>query len=44
MSVREQIYPDEGYLDTSEGRLHYLDWEGSGNQVHLINELKFKMH
>ena len=37
MNDAEQIEPDEGYLDTSEGKLHYLDWKGSGKQAHFLH-------
>jgi pimeloyl-ACP methyl ester carboxylesterase len=29
--------PIEAYLDTAEGRIHYLDWGGSGPQAHLLH-------
>ena len=37
MNAVEQIEPDEGYLDTKEGRLHYLDWKGTGRQAHFLH-------
>ncbi len=37
MNVSEQINPVEGYLDTAEGKLHYLDWGGTGNQAHFLH-------
>jgi pimeloyl-ACP methyl ester carboxylesterase len=29
--------PSEGFLNTPEGRIHYLDWGGTGRQVHLLH-------
>ena len=29
--------PTENYLDTPGGRIHYLDWGGSGPQAHLLH-------
>ena len=29
--------PKEDYLDTPDGRIHYLDWGGSGPQAHLLH-------
>ena len=29
--------PTENYLDTSDGKIHYLDWGGSGPQAHLLH-------
>jgi pimeloyl-ACP methyl ester carboxylesterase len=29
--------PSEGYIDVSGGRLHYLDWGGSGLQTHFLH-------
>jgi len=29
--------PLENYLDTPDGRIHYLDWGGSGPQAHLLH-------
>ncbi len=29
--------PTENYLDTADGRIHYLDWGGSGPQAHLLH-------
>jgi pimeloyl-ACP methyl ester carboxylesterase len=29
--------PEENYLDTPGGRIHYLDWGGSGPQAHLLH-------
>jgi pimeloyl-ACP methyl ester carboxylesterase len=37
MNTAEQIEPTERYLDTAEGKLHFLDWGGSGPQVHLLH-------
>jgi pimeloyl-ACP methyl ester carboxylesterase len=37
MNEIEYIEPVESDLDTPEGTLHYLDWGGSGPQVHLLH-------
>jgi len=29
--------PTENYLDTPDGRIHYLDWGGPGRQAHLLH-------
>ena len=29
--------PTENYLDTPDGKIHYLDWGGSGPQTHLLH-------
>jgi pimeloyl-ACP methyl ester carboxylesterase len=29
--------PTENYLDTADGRIHYLDWGGSGPEAHLLH-------
>ena len=29
--------PTENYLDTPDGRIHYLDWGGSGPEAHLLH-------
>jgi pimeloyl-ACP methyl ester carboxylesterase len=29
--------PTENYLDTPDGKIHYLDWGGSGPQAHLLH-------
>jgi pimeloyl-ACP methyl ester carboxylesterase len=29
--------PIEGYVESAEGRLHYLNWGGSGPQAHLLH-------
>ena len=29
--------PTENFLDTPDGRIHYLDWGGSGPQAHLLH-------
>jgi len=31
------VEPTENYLDTPDGRIHYLDWGGSGRQAHLLH-------
>jgi len=37
MNTPDAREPNEGFLNTSEGRIHYLDWGGSGRQVHLLH-------
>lgn len=37
MRAPENIEPIENYLDTPDGKIHYLDWGGSGPQVHLLH-------
>jgi pimeloyl-ACP methyl ester carboxylesterase len=37
MNAPDTRDPLEGYLNTTEGRLHYLDWGGTGRQVHLLH-------
>jgi pimeloyl-ACP methyl ester carboxylesterase len=37
MNAPETIEPIENYLDTADGKIHYLDWGGSGPQVHLLH-------
>ncbi|MBT8369003.1 MAG: alpha/beta hydrolase [Deltaproteobacteria bacterium] len=37
MKAPETIEPIENYLDTADGKIHYLDWGGSGFQVHLLH-------
>ena len=37
MNTPDAREPSEGFLDTPEGRIHYLDWGGSGRQVHLLH-------
>ena len=37
MNAPEPIEPSENYLDTPDGRIHYLDWGGSGPQAHLLH-------
>ena len=29
--------PEEGYIHLADGRLHYLDWGGSGQQIHFLH-------
>ncbi len=35
--MNEPTEPTENYLDTPGGRIHYLDWGGSGLQAHLLH-------
>ena len=37
MNVAENIEPLEKYLDSADGKIHYLDWGASGPQVHLLH-------
>ena len=37
MNAAEQIEPVEGYLETAGGKLHYLDWGGSGRPAHFLH-------
>jgi pimeloyl-ACP methyl ester carboxylesterase len=37
MNAAEHIEPVEGYLETAGGKLHYLDWGGSGRQAHFLH-------
>jgi pimeloyl-ACP methyl ester carboxylesterase len=37
MNASENIEPIENNLDTADGKIHYLDWGGTGIQVHLLH-------
>lgn len=37
MTFEERFEPTEGYLDVAGGRLHYLDWGGSGHHAHFLH-------
>jgi len=37
MKTTDAKDPSEGYLNTPDGRIHYLDWGGDGRQVHLLH-------
>jgi pimeloyl-ACP methyl ester carboxylesterase len=37
MNAPEYIEPIENDLDTSDGKIHFLDWGGSGRKVHLLH-------
>ena len=37
MDPAAQIEPQEGYLETADGRLHYLNWRGSGPHAHFLH-------
>ncbi len=37
MNAPEPVEPTENYLETADGRIHYLDWGGSGPQAHLLH-------
>ena len=35
--LSENKKPVEGFLDSSEGKIHYLDWGGSGIEAHFLH-------
>ena len=35
--TKDHMEPSEGYIDVPGGRLHYLDWGGSGPHVHFLH-------
>jgi pimeloyl-ACP methyl ester carboxylesterase len=37
MDSQKKIEPAEGYIQTDEGQLHYLNWGGSGPQAHFLH-------
>jgi len=37
MNAPETIEPLENFINTPDGKIHYLDWGGSGPQVHLLH-------
>ena len=37
MNALADIEPIENYLVTADGKIHYLDWGGSGPHVHLLH-------
>ena len=37
MNAPNYIEPIENYLDTPDGKIHYLDWGGTGLSVHLLH-------
>ena len=37
MTFEDRFEPTEGYLDVAGGRLHYLDWGGSGHHAHFLH-------
>ena len=37
MNSLKPMEPTENYLDTPDGRIHYLDWGGSGPEAHLLH-------
>ena len=37
MNASETIKPKENNLDTPDGRIHFLDWGGSGREVHFLH-------
>ncbi len=37
MDAAAQIEPDEGFIATPQGKIHYLDWGGTGPQAHFLH-------
>ena len=37
MDPAAQIEPQEGFIETADGKLHYLDWRGSGPHAHFLH-------
>ncbi len=37
MDPAAQIEPHENFIETADGKLHYLDWRGSGPQLHFLH-------
>ena len=37
MDAATHIEPDEGFITTTEGKIHYLDWGGTGPQAHFLH-------
>jgi pimeloyl-ACP methyl ester carboxylesterase len=37
MDAAAYIEPDEGFITTTEGKIHYLDWGGAGPQAHFLH-------
>jgi pimeloyl-ACP methyl ester carboxylesterase len=37
MALEARLEPNEGYLELPGGRLHYLDWGGSGPPAHFLH-------
>ena len=37
MNALVPMEPTENFLDTPDGRIHYLDWGGPGSQAHLLH-------
>jgi pimeloyl-ACP methyl ester carboxylesterase len=37
MSETQNQAPIEGFVSTSENQIHYLDWGGSGRQIHFLH-------
>ncbi|UCF92586.1 MAG: alpha/beta hydrolase [Desulfobacterales bacterium] len=37
MKASGQAEPAEGFIDTADGRIHYLDWGGSGRATHFLH-------
>ncbi len=37
MDAANQVEPREGFVDTPDGKLHYLDWRGPDPQIHFLH-------
>ena len=37
MDPAAPIEPQEGFIETADGKLHYLDWRGSGPHAHFLH-------
>ena len=37
MESAAYIEPDEGFISSADGKLHYLDWKGPGPQMHFLH-------
>lgn len=37
MDAAAHIEPNEGFITTAEGKIHYLDWGGAGPQAHFLH-------
>ncbi len=37
MDAANQVEPHEGFVDTPNGKLHYLDWRGPDPQIHFLH-------
>jgi pimeloyl-ACP methyl ester carboxylesterase len=37
MDAAKQVEPHEGFVNTPDGKLHYLDWRGPDPQIHFLH-------